>query len=143
MFNINDEAMDKLARISDNLNKSTTEMNDKIKSLEQALINSSIGVSVWTDNYFTIQSNGRDSYYKIGFCRIKDDWRIVCQRYSTEGQNLFGRLIPLLFAQRIIRMEAVTLIDELIQKLTEKAESFLSDVEEKKAILSNMELSEV
>ena len=138
MFTINDEAMDRLAQISDNLNKSTTEMNEKLSSVEELLVKNQIGVSVWTDSYFTVNTNGRHSSYKIGFCRIKDTWRIVCQRFDDKEGHLFGKLIPLMFAQRIVRMEAISLINELIQKLTEKAESFLNDVEEKKTTLTNM-----
>ena len=70
-------------------------------------------------------TNNRENNYKIGFCRVKDDWRIVCQRFDTrDGGNLYGKLIPLLYTQRIVRMEAVSIIEELIKKLTEKTESY-------------------
>ena len=138
-FKINEEALNTLANISEELNNATTEMNEQIKAVEQALIKSSPGVSAWTDNYFTVSTNERDSYYKIGFCRVKDDWRIVCQRFDTKEGYLHGRLMPLLYTQRIVRMEAVALIDELIIKLTEKTQAFLNDVESKKSMLSTLD----
>lgn len=130
LFGINEDAIEKLNNISDNLNKKTQEMNENIESVEKTLVKSGIGVSVWTDNTFAVvNAEGRKNEYRIGFCRIADEWKIVCQVVYDDGKG--GRVIPLLTATRIVRMESVALLEELVNKLMEKAEAFLKDVTDK------------
>jgi uncharacterized protein YoxC len=137
LFGINEDAIEKLNNISDNLNKKTQEMNENIESVEKTLVKSGIGVSVWTDNTFSVtNTEGRTNTYRIGFCRIADEWKIVCQVVYEDGKG--GRVIPLLTATRIVRMEAVALLDELVTKLMEKAEAFLKDVTEKNEKVSSI-----
>ena len=128
----NKDTLEQLNKISDDLNTTTTELNEMLKSIENNLIEMKLGVSAWTESTIKIPStNGGNVEYKLGFCRIKDEWKLVCQK--VDGHT--GRLIPLLYSSRIIRMEACKSIDELLARLIEKASKFLSDVHDVKTIL--------
>lgn len=132
----NNDALEKLSQISDDLNTTTTELNEMLKSVENNLIEMRLGVSAWTESTVKIPSpNGGNVEYKLGFCRIKDEWKLVCQKIDGNTGRSEGRLIPLLYSSRIIRMEACKSIDELLNKLIEKASKFLNDVHEVKTTL--------
>lgn len=142
-YGLNEVALDKLNQISQSLNESTNELNNTIKIIEERLVSMSLGVSAWTDNSISVEFNGNKNFYKIGFCRFKDnkqnkeEWRIVYQKvYQGQGDKKDGYVSPLLYSPRIIRMEGCKLIDELINKLLEKAEKFLTDISDTNESLS-------
>lgn len=114
------EALGKLAQIADQLNKETDQVKDTIEGLDKALGKMKLGVSVWLDG--PIDAGGES--LGLGFAKVEDKWRLAVRPAS--GAN--GEATALTKASRLAKVRALPHLDEVVAKLTEKAEAILADV---------------
>ena len=138
-FKIEDSSLEKLKENSINLNKSTDELNKIITEIENRLIDMKLGVTAWVEKPVVINSiDGEDREYFIGFTRFNFDWRIVSmiKKDNKPSKNI----VPLLYTNRVVRMAACSVLEDLILALNEKTEKFISDVNNAKNLVEKSEI---
>ncbi len=138
MIEIQKETLDYLVEISKELNRQTTELNSSFLTIEKKLADMKLGVSGWSNKIIGVKEE-LNTGYKFGFCRVgKDGWKLVCRKIqldsnkdaSSDNDSNYGFLEHIITMPRSIRLEASTLIEEVIQDLIHRANLFSKDVNE-------------
>lgn len=139
-YKIEDSSLERLRENSSNLNKSTDELNTLITNIENKIIDMKLGVTAWVEKPIVINSTeGEAREYYIGFTRCNNfDWRIVSMMKKEGKQS--KNLVPLLYTNRVIRMSACEVLEDLILALNEKTEKFISDVNDARARVENSKI---
>jgi len=121
---------DTLLEISEEMTDTTEAVNNLITEIENDLNELKLGVSVWCETPFSITISGKDQQFKLGFCKYKYNWRMVCRQTETRGDAEFfvGKMYPIIESYRIMRLKACHHIPELISSMKIKAGSFKKDI---------------
>ena len=133
---------DSLLEISENMTDTTEAVNTLITDIENDLNDLKLGVSVWCDTQFTIVISGKEQQFKLGFCKYKYNWRMVCRQIETNGDSEYfvGRMYPIIESYRIMRLKACHHIPELIRDMKNKAKGFTSDINDSLQSLRESEM---
>jgi hypothetical protein len=129
----NQEDLSALENISKDIEEKTKELNNIFDSLEETFRKKlNIGVGAWCSKILSPMQNERYGY-KFGYCRVDKCWRLVCRKVNLDNPNddedgYYGIITPINNMPRKVRIEASTLIPELIQKLKEKSLSFKNTI---------------
>ena len=137
MLEIQKETLDQLTEVSRHLNQQTTDLNNSFYTIERKLCSMKLGVSGWANKLVGVKEEAGTGY-KFGFCRVgKEGWKLVCRKVTLgleeleddRGKISYGLLEPITAMPRAIRLEASTLIDEVIKDLISRAQTFSNDVD--------------
>jgi hypothetical protein len=129
-----------LQNISDEMEDTTEEINKELRKIEESLIETKLGVSVWTNKTFHIITDNYDNEYKLGFCKYKREWKFVCRKF--ENDKFIGKMYPILEGNRIMRVKACQLITDLFIELVKKSKSFLDDTKKAKKQIEDTNIQE-
>lgn len=121
------EKLENLSRIAEELNKETDALKDSVSDLDKRLGKMKIGATVWLDHVLKDGENEDANSYLLGYTKIRDKWRIAVRR-DDEGSSE----LALSKAPRLIRVQALNHLDELLDALTERANEFLSTLRKHK-----------
>jgi hypothetical protein len=140
-----------LAAAATKLNTATDDLNEMIERVEDDLQRAGVGVEIWLDAQLmeseweeedatavTIGEMPREfrQFWELGFARAPDKWRIaIRQMQAVRADRVapYERQLrapsPLASAPRQLRLEAVELLESLVEALTARAEELLRTVE--------------
>jgi hypothetical protein len=134
------DVLKQLSTVSESLNKATSQFNEQINSLEEALASYNLGVSAWADAC-TINHEDYDDYggvrnvwseqIAVGYEKRSSKWCLAASSFfpdSGEGQDWILRDAP-----RQIRMKALEGIPKLLGNLIEEAIKLTQEVSDKTA----------
>jgi hypothetical protein len=124
------ESLDKLARIAQQLNAETDDLKNTVEGLDKTLGKMKLGVSVWLDELIEDGAASELKGYKLGYAKVKDKWRIAVQGVAKKGAATEAPTVALSKAPRLVKVHAVSRLDDLLGALTERAEAFLVDIRE-------------
>jgi len=123
-----------LKNISDNLKNKTIELSDMFENVEEKLNLLNFTLTEWSDTLIGVREN--DNYaYKFGYCKVKDDWKLVCRRVRTDrpdNNKRYGLLEFITGMPRGIKIEAAGCLENLLEKIIKKALRYTKDIEEAK-----------
>jgi hypothetical protein len=151
------KSVEDLKKLSLRLDQETDTLNQVFKAFEEELRAAKVSVSAWTDrelfevdeeSYDEDRDRGVDVGWTIGYCKIsvgpnpgwqvaarKEKWRFAGRGddRNYEGDELVvDGPMPISQAPRLVRVEAAGVLDELVEKLTEKTQYFLGNIEKAK-----------
>ena len=99
-------ALDDLAKAADHLNALSVQLNQFFTEVEEKLNAMGVGVTVWLD--VTESEN-----WQIGYAKLKGVWCLV----AREGSDASASTVALRSAPRLVRVEAVPRLEELVAAL--------------------------
>ena len=127
MFTLDETMTEKLQQISNNLNEQSTALTDRFKEVEKMLSQLNLGVTAWASKPII----DKGITYKFGFCKVKNEWKLVCKK-EEEGDGVlhgsYGLLSTITYMPRHIRIEAASRLEDLVQQIIKKAELFSHDI---------------
>ena len=127
------EAIDELGTMGSALWKNSDELNVKFNEITKMLNDKKVSISAWTDSI--IYKEGDSVEYKLGYCKINDEWQLACRKYFTnDSRPAFP--VSLVTVRRELRIEAAKYLNELLNILKLKLEKYNADVED---ALSNID----
>ena len=128
MFALDAATTERLQQISDDLNEKSTALTDGFIEVETMLADLKLGVTAWASEPIV----DRGTTYIFGFCKIKNEWRLVCKKEDIDNadkiHNSYGLLKTISYMPRHIRIEAANRLEDLVQQIISKAESFNTDI---------------
>jgi len=132
------KTIERMKGICEELNRQTDELNQSLLNVEQLLNSLKLGVCGWS---ITVIGKNLDNQtgYKLGFCRLDKNWKLVCKKinldapdddlcFNSKAKYSYGLLTPITMMPRWIRVEACHIVEEVINGLIKKAESYSSDL---------------
>ena len=153
-----DNALKNLSALSGKLKGETEELNKVIADLDERIRKTGIGVSVWLGNLldqderFELMDDGnggerrvRVRYgWELGYAKVGEVWAIAARK--TRGEEVLDESgvaefvwdnhepIPLGKSPRHIRVEAASLLEGLIESLSERAKHFIKNIGQAKKL---------
>lgn len=134
---MDNDRLRKLSETCENLNRQSIELNNKFMTIERKLNDMKLGVSGWSDKLIGLNQKNNFAY-KFGFCRIgkeREEWRLVCrkinlnQKENEKERVSYGLLVPITAMSRSVRLEASQLVDEVIDSLISRSQTYLNDID--------------
>lgn len=114
-----------LAELTDELNRSTDDLNFAIERVSREL--DAIGLSVFGLPFELIVN---DKSYRIGFGKSGDKKQLI----FSEMPDVIS---PLLTAPRIVRIRAMSRIDEILDLLIDEAREYVRDTNKARKVAEN------
>ena len=156
----NKSSVDALKKLAVTLNQETEDLNKLIENLESELDSCKIGVSIWLDvvldkrtSIEIVERHGRDpdeeqvrEGWDLGYCKVGDKWRIAVKKTRSGSRDDttdqfgndesvwadVGNPLPLVQAPRVVRVQAASLLDDLLETLHRRVAGFVKDIQEAK-----------
>lgn len=142
--------LEELQKLSERLDREADELASVFENLEQQLRFAKVSVSAWVDapliEMYTDYDDpdSTDTGWTIGYCQLDSNgestWQLAARKekrfftgrgnqkeYDDEEVVVDGP-IPLSQAPRLVRVEAVGLLDGLVDLLTSKTRRFLESI---------------
>lgn len=147
------DALGRLTAAAAQLNSESDTLNATIRSVEDQIVDSQIGLEVWLDRCVASEegeAHGDTSTWTsqfIGFARLDGDWclAVKTRRFETgffEGdtscpytnQSAVGKPIPLSQASRQLRIAALTQLPDLLEALASEATASTEVIKKARAL---------
>jgi len=130
-----DESVQRLDELASRLNQATDKLNDQIEAVEQRLSATRIGLEVWLGDDRIPADPLRESetdFFTVGWTKLGEGWRLAARKtefseFSGDWNTLDPQ--PLTNAPRHVRMQALPLVLNIVERLGNEAERWLRDVE--------------
>lgn len=124
------DSKERLEKIAEDLQVNSEVLNNEFIQIEQKLANMNLGVTAWAND--TIGSPDKKQY-KFGFCKLKNDWKLVCREVSSDNgkdsdKGKYGLLSPITFMPRHVRVQAGAIIGQVIENINKKAEVYSKEM---------------
>jgi len=119
------DKLDKLITASNELNLKTEQLNEYIIEFEEFLEDAGIGVGAWSK--VPLSGQGEEDWL-LGYAKLHGKWRIAVRRAGFGTLSNASTPMPLVNAARILRLEAVQQMQELVDALTEKTNEYIADI---------------
>lgn len=153
----NKSSVDSLKKLAATLNQETEDLNKLIEDLESELDACRIGVSIWLDvvldkrtsiEVFERRNGDHEEEqiregWDLGYCKVGDKWRFAVKRIRSTSRDDttdqfgleesvwadVGNPVPLVQAPRVVRVQAASLLDQLLETLHNRVEGFVKDIQ--------------
>jgi hypothetical protein len=146
-------ALAKFTKTAAHLNQESDSVNSILSAVEQQLVDANLGLEVWLgralDSTDTEIVGGERTWIAqfMGFAKADDKWCLAVKptRFTTgsfegdesapyQNEDAAGRATRLLAASRAIRIEALKYLPQLVDLMTERAESSIETIRAAKAL---------
>lgn len=141
-----------LAALTKKLNSETESLNATIGALDQVLGSMGVGVTFWLERTIASENGWQDNAlegWRVGFTKVGGTWqlaakKVVHSRGCFEGdpdqpwedvQDRNEAPVALAKAPRLVRLEGAPHLEELVEKLRQRVEKFVSDLERVNAVV--------
>lgn len=152
-----EESLDRLAVVAGRLNQETDTLNWVIEAVESRIQSMNLGVTAWDERLLNAESEPNDSGavdrtrgWVVGHVKIKDAWRLAAKQVCVEHGFFEGDTscpyrneydmaepIPLLRASRVVRVEAVSRLEALLERLMKIAHSYVEHIDRVKSLVTD------
>lgn len=139
--------LQELLESTKSLNCQTSQLNNKFVVIENKLADMKLGVSAWVNKPIGKKTKDNTAY-QFGYCRVGTNWKLVCRKIILDDSHKkstlnftenYGLLEHITNMPRSVRIEASSLISELVESLLSKIKEFSLDIN---MALSNLESAE-
>ena len=124
-----------LADSAARLNSSSDELANAIRPIDAALKKLNLGVSAWYPYRGSEEPDAEGNYYcrRIGYAKVDGKWGLALSTLSGHIHNEENDYDQWLFndAPRLMRLEALDSIPDLLEKLVKEANKVAEDLQKK------------
>lgn len=152
-----EESLDRLAGVAGRLNQETDTLNWVIEAVENRLQSMNLGVTCWDEALLDAEDEPGESTltrymhgWVVGHTKIDDRWRLAVKQVRTEDGYFEGDLNcpyrnvydisepkPLIRASRLVRVQAVGRLGELVERLAEQVTRYVEEIGQAKSLVTD------
>ena len=135
------ESLERLSILAAQLNDETDQVNSVIANVEHKLSTLKLGVSVWLSGErgpIVLGEFEGGGGWHLGYTKVGGQWRLVTRPVLGNAATPFelavselgsGKVVPLLEAPRLVRVEACGHLEHLVEDLSARITGFIRAIE--------------